>query len=362
MQLITTFPSALRYECDINACKGCCSLFEEIEVSEEEVQKLEGLGYSSFHKGKDGRLLLKNPCPFSKGKLCDVHLRHGYSPKPEACKKYPFTVSVVDNGWVMVDVKWACGGVGTDKGVLLTPEFVEEELLSNLDLSRTPRVKLDNLVPLSDESESGIPRSTVRELYDIASRRIIFPIHKEKISYLTSFMTRLSKACKSKTLADEVSESLRSLSLEPLEPGAGLLEHGLDYYGLIDGLLGFELNPLLAGKKLGLDYKLGTPTEAGCSKVAEELYSLYLSQCLMETLSKPWSLRASFFWALGVMGFVDFVSMAMAKRKVGKGEMRAAIAVVDFLNKGFEEFRDYAYPRYPELGLSYLGFLLGERD
>jgi hypothetical protein len=44
---------------------------------------------------------------------------------------------------------------------------------------------------------------------------------------------------------------------------------------------------------------------------------------------------------------------------VEKAEMRAAIAVVDFLNKGFEEFRNYAYPRYPELGLAYLGLLLG---
>lgn len=365
VKVITTFPHSLRYKCDIDACRGCCSLFDEIEISEEDVKKLEKLGCTSFYEGKGERLLLKKPCTFSKGKLCEIHLKHGYAAKPEACKKYPFTVSMLDNGWIMVDVKWACPGVGVDKGDLLTIDYIEKEVLTFIDLSRIRSLAMDNLVLLTDGGEIRISRSGVKELYDYASKGILFSGLElwEKITGLTSLIKQFSQACEgSKTVARErVLEILRTLEPEEHEVETDLPGQELGYYGLIDDFLSFELNPLAAVKKLGLEYKLASPTDAGFSKDAGELYSLYLSQCLKETLSKPWSVRASFFWALGVMGFVDFVSRAMAKKEVEKAEMRAAIAAVDFLNKGFEEFRNYAYPRYPELGLSYLGLLLDNR-
>jgi Fe-S-cluster containining protein len=363
VKVITTFPSTLRYKCDIDACPGCCSLFDEISISREEVEALERLGYASFYMGKGEKLLLENPCTFSRGKLCEIHLKHGYAAKPEACKKYPFTVSMLDNGWMMVDIKWACPGVGVDKGDLLTAEYIEKELLSFIDLNRINSISVGDFVPLSDGSKTKISRSGVKELYDYASERILFSglELRGKITGLTSLITQFSQACAgSETVTlKRISEILRTLKLEALEPGIDLNDQELSYYGLIDELLGFELNPVMAGKKLGLEYRLASPRDAGFTKDAGELYSLYLSQSLKETLSKPWSMRASFFWVLGVMGYVDFVSRSMAKEEVEKEEMRAAIAVVDFLNKGFEEFRNYAYPRYPELGLSYLGLLLG---
>lgn len=361
-ELITTFPSGLRYRCDIETCSGCCSLFEEIEIDEGDVKRLEKFGYTSFYEGKGGTLLLKKPCSFSRGKLCEIHLTHGYDAKPEACKKYPFTLSVLDNGWMMVDVKWACPGVGLEKGDLLTTEYIEKELLSFLELSRIQVIKIKEMVPLWDGSKSRIPLSGVKVLYDYASKSILFTKSepKEKITALTSLITRFSQESNGRRITEgRVSEILQSLTHEALELGSSLADQEVDYYGLIDSLLGFELNPVSAGQKLGLKFKLTAPGDAGFSRDAGRLYSVYLSQCLMETLSKPWSLRASFFWALGVMGIIDFVSRAMATDEVGKDEIRSAIAVVDYLNKGFDDYRNYAYPLYPELGLSYLGVLMG---
>jgi Fe-S-cluster containining protein len=362
-EVVLTFPTALRYKCDIETCKGCCSIFEEIEIGEGDVKSLEKLGYASFYVTQEGRLLLKKPCPFSKGRLCEIHMRHGYAAKPDACKKYPFAVSVLDNGWVVVDVKWSCPGVGADDGEPLTAKYIERKLLSYMDRGRINRVSLEDYMPLVDGGEIRITRSGVRELYEYVSKNILFSALgvREKIMGLTSLIKQFSQACEGKkTVARErVSEILRSLEWKEDRVEAALQEQGLGYYGLIDDFLSFELNPLVVAKKLGIDYKLTSPTDAGFSKDAGELYSLYLSQCLMETLSKPWSVRASFFWALGVLGYVDFVSRSIAEDEVRKTEIRAAIAVVDFLNKGLEDFRKYAYPRYPELGFSYLDLLLG---
>jgi Fe-S-cluster containining protein len=357
-EIVTTFPPTLRYKCDIDACRGCCSLFDEIEVSKEDVRRLKKLGYASFYEGKE-KLLLKKPCVFSRGKLCEIHLRHGYAAKPEACKKYPFVVSVLDDDRVVVDVKWACRGVGHEQGDSLTMDYIKRELLTFVDPGR--RISIGSFVPLSDEGETRISWYGVRELYDHASERVLFSELelREKITRLISLMRQFTKACagSKKVSQGRVSGILRAVKPEKRGIDTSLQEQGLSYYGIIDELLSFELNPVLAAKKLGFKKLPSAPKEACFSRDAEGLYSLYLSQCLKETLSKPWSLRASFFWALGVMGYVDFVSRCIAGEEVKKEDMRAAIAIVDFLNKGLEEFRNYAYPRYPELGLAYLGFL-----
>ena len=362
-KIVPTFPPTLRYRCDIDACRGCCSFFEEIELREEDVRRLQELGYSSFYLGKDA-YVLRRPCVFLRGKLCHIHLTHGVSAKPQACRKYPFSVSLLDNGWAVVDIKWACSGVGREDGDPLTEGYLWREL-SDFIRAGKDRVPVGDFVPLTDSGGADVSWMGVRELYEHASRSILLQDQRlgEKIWMLTSFFKGFTESCAGKRRIPRrmVAGFLKDLRPEVVGTGPCAGDAEIRFYGLIDDLLSLGATPGAAARKLGLDLEMGSPAEQLMSREAEDLYSLYLSQCLMETLSRPWSIRASFYWALGVMGFVDFVARCISPEKIGRGAMRKAVAVVDFMNKGYRRFRAHAYPRYPDLGVSYLDILLSHR-
>lgn len=361
-KLLLTFSSNLRFVCNIESCDGCCTRFEEIELSPEDVRTLEKLGYSRFYEKKNG-FFLKSPCWFLRGKLCEIHIKHGPAFKPVACRRYPFSVSFLENGWTVVDVKWACQGVGVEKGDYLTEEYVEREVVDWADKPRKG-VPVGKLMPLRDEGKKMISWMEVKELYDYASQRIILSDAGlwEKIGKLVLLFRKFSEAClKNETSEKGVLNAIKPVKLEAVdlgEEGEDFWEAEMNYYTLIDDILSVGITPGTAAKRLNWNLTLATPGEQEYSRKAEYLYSLYLSQCLKETLSKPWSLRASFYWALGVLGFVDFVARCIPQDEIGEDAMRKAIAVVDFLNKGFKEFRNHAYPLYPNLGLSYLHIML----
>jgi Fe-S-cluster containining protein len=358
--IATTFPPTLRYRCDIESCVGCCSFFEEIELSRADIQRLEGLGYSSFYQGNEA-CLLRKPCVFLQGKLCRIHLRHGVSAKPEACRKYPFSLSLLDNGWVLVDIKWACSGVGREDGRALTHGYIKRELSCFMGADK-PRVPVGDFVPVTDKGGAVVSWVGVKELYEYASRDILLQDLglREKVGTLAYLLKGFTESLtgKRRISREDVAGFLTDLRLRAVEAGPGALDAEIRFYGAVDDILSLGATPVAAARRLGLELEMGPPRERPLSREAEEVYSLYLSQCLMETLSKPWSVRASFYWALGVMGLVDFVARCMGSGEIGRAEVRKAVAVVDFMNKGYREFRAHAYPRYPELGLSYLGTLL----
>lgn len=359
-KLALTFPQTLKYACKIETCQGCCSLFEEIELTPEDVRALESLGYSSFYRGDDRRLLRK-PCIFLRGKLCQIHMEHGVSAKPSVCRRYPFSVSFLDNGWTLVDVKWACRGVCAEDGNALTVEYVSRELTESLT-PRGEKMPVGSHIPLSDEGSKKVVWEGVKELYDFAAEKVLLTDTelKEKIGELVYLFREFTEACPSKKIAalEDVQGILKSLRLETWKIEEVPWDAEVNYYGLINELFSIGVTPANAAKRLALDLKISSPAEPALTRDAEELFAIYMSQCLRETLSKPWSLRASFYWAMGVMGLVDFVTKCTAEEEVGEGVMRGAIAVVDFLNKSYREFRDHAYPLYPELGLHYLSLAL----
>jgi hypothetical protein len=92
------------------------------------------------------------------------------------------------------------------------------------------------------------------------------------------------------------------------------------------------------------------------SKKSGELYGIYLSQSLKESLCMPWDLPTSYFWSAGIMCFIDILARGYAEKIAGPKEIRKAIRLVDFLNKSFPDFREKAYPIYPELGRLYVQF------
>ena len=359
-KLALTFPPTLRYACEIESCRGCCSLFEEIELSPGDVETLEGLGYSSFCR-EGRRRVLRRPCPFLRGKLCEIHVRHGASAKPGVCRKYPFTVSLLDNGWVLVDVKWACMGVGAEEGEALTSAYIKRELRDFLS-ARGGKIPVGVAVPLSDEGDKRVSWEGVKKLYDYASEEVLLRdgALRDKIGKIVYLLREFTEACYGGDIAslEEVRVFLKGLRPEAWRMDDAPWDAEITYYGIIDELLSTGITPNSAAKRLGLGMRMSSPAELVFSRNAEELYSLYMSQCLRETLSKPWSLRASFYWTMGVMGLVDFVTKCTTRDEVSGARMREAIAVVDFLNKGSRGFRDHAYPLYPELGLHYLSMML----
>ena len=70
MQIHTTFPEGVRYLCNIEECNGCCTLFEDIRIYEDEIKKFEAMGYSKFYEIRENGNFLKHPCPFLEGKFC----------------------------------------------------------------------------------------------------------------------------------------------------------------------------------------------------------------------------------------------------------------------------------------------------
>lgn len=361
--LVLTFPSTLRYACEIEACQGCCSLFEDIGLSTDDIRALESLGYSSFYRGEKNPCLCR-PCVFLKGKLCEIHINHGISAKPSACRKYPFSISFLDNGWTVVDVKWACRGVGLEGGEELSMEYVTKELYDMLKPG-DERIPVGNSIALTDEGNKMVSWEGVKEFYDFAFEEILFKnaMLRKKIGELVYLFRELMDTGTEGKVASkgEIIDILRSVRIKPLETAEASLDSEINYYGIIDELLSIGKPPGRVAKKLGMDLKVTSPGDPVLTRDAEKLYSLYLSQCLKETLSKPWSLRACFYWSMGVMGLVDFITRCTCGEEVGRTDIRRAIAVVDFMNKGYREFRDYAYTRYPDLGFSYLNLILGSR-
>jgi Fe-S-cluster containining protein/deoxycytidine triphosphate deaminase len=91
-------PRAGGEPCQTYGCIECC-LETEMPLSNDDVKRLEGLGYKNFYNNMDGWLILKNEngsCVFLNGTDCRV-----YQHRPEGCRFYPCVVSADGSGITM---------------------------------------------------------------------------------------------------------------------------------------------------------------------------------------------------------------------------------------------------------------------
>lgn len=90
----------LRYFGNCLKCGLCCKMFNEIEITQEEIDHIAcslNLSRNDFlHKFTQAttkrhtpkKIFLKSPCPFQKSMKCTIHKR-----KPFDCKTYPLIVN-----------------------------------------------------------------------------------------------------------------------------------------------------------------------------------------------------------------------------------------------------------------------------
>lgn len=380
MRIHTTFPSGVTYSCDMDACNGCCTLFEDIAIYEDEIQRVKKLGYSDFYtKRKDGNYL-KTPCPFLEGSLCRIHREHGQGKKFITCRKYPFSASQLRNGNVVVDVKWACPGVSLGGGRLIDVELLKEEFL---EPERLPLLPIGKRMPFHSSSGQEIEWEALERLYSSISEALL----EDNMSIYRTILalTGIARAAGSElgnlplvTSKDlgGVEDFLRSTDLEELsQEVAESTPVEMDFLGFASNLnLLFEqeVNPRHAIEKLGLDFR-GTTFNDDMEGIfsqhldqeASNVLNHYLVQSLRESLTRPWDFISTIFWALGVAGFADYMGRLEAYEREGEvtaREARKALMVVDFLNKHFSSFRDQAFEIYPPLGTQYLQFFLAGKD
>jgi ADP-ribose pyrophosphatase YjhB (NUDIX family) len=360
--MITTFPSSLRYRCIIEECEGCCHLFEEIEIWREEIKRLKGLGYSDFWEKRGKKYFLKRPCPFLEGKLCNIHITHGYREKFSTCKKYPFVVVPLENGDIIIDIKWSCPGVGCEKGERLTADYIEE-MLEDLDLERLERAPIKDVVYLSEAEGISTEWKALVMLYDFIGELLLSSRSPgEAIALLTSFVRYIARTPKEQIMVQKIPQVTDNFEPETKDELALQIPfEALAFSEVFEAVKSNEENIEEAAERLGLQAPPLDPVallDKDFSGDGGKVYALYLSQSLKETLTRPWDLSTSYFWAMGVMGFADLLARGFSEREVGYSEMRDSIRIVDYLNKGFGGFRDYMYPLYPELGSRYLQFVL----
>ncbi len=383
MAIYTTFLPTLRYSCDMERCDGCCGWFEEIEVTWQEVNALENAGYRDFYEKRGRKLLLRNPCAFLDGKLCKIHSKHGYAAKPAACKKHPFIVTLLSNGNLLVDVKQSCPCVGDEKGKALTNEYLEKEVLAHVDVKSLIPAPRKNVVFFHEQRGILIEWRTLEALYNFIGELLISTKAGaiEKILLLTAIVRFFAANCEA--LLRERGDTVLSLS-DVSKLAKAFLQH-FEAHGKesvlaelthssqlafdpflvseIQGeLLDNEKRILEAMKKLGIKNPINLNSDKllhkKFSQEAENLHTQYLIQSLKETLARPWDFSTSYFWACGVMGAIDILARALAQGEEVKAEMRSAIRIIDYLNKSVENFREYIYPRYPELGARYVQYVI----
>lgn len=384
-EIATTFSQTLRYKCVIDKCEGCCEWFEDIPVYEDEIGRVEKLGYTDFNEKIDNKLFLKRPCPFLYGKLCKIHLDHGYRAKFSTCKKYPFIVNPLKNGKILVDIKWTCPGVNIEEGDLLDRKYIVNEVLRYVDLKTIPISPQGKDVYFSEERNILIDWNALARLYrffgdltcslpvGVYERLVIFT---DSVRFFTGNIETVIKGRRDRkiTVRDVnalTRKFLDKLQREGLEKSINVTIKSTqipasegEFFEALQELLAYDITPKLAMNRLNITFRrelrfdMTRLFSMHFSKDSVDLYTLYLSQGLMEALSRPWDFLASYFWVLGVMSFVDALSRSFAsannKKIVGYEDFRKAIRVVDYLNKGFKDFRSFAYPLYPELGMRYI--------
>ncbi|NOZ59623.1 MAG: YkgJ family cysteine cluster protein [Euryarchaeota archaeon] len=377
MEIITTFPRGLRYACTPESCFTCCSLLEDIPVSIEEINRVKALGYRDFYEARSGRYFIKKPCVFLEDKLCSLHREHGKSGKFMSCRKYPFSASVLDNGSVVVDVKWTCPGVGFDTGEEITEALLREEFLDDLLKRKAEEIKRGEVVYLHNPSRQQIPWRALVRLHSGIVETLAGEGFYDFVLLLTAAVRHLGSSLGGRSFvsSQEAEEALQSFRaryrrergemLREVKAQAQVAVDILTIYDYFDELFQYRINPGFAAKKLEIAEELDFDEDFAAlfskplSGDAQRLLAAHARQSFMETLARPWDLPSAYFWTLGVACVADYLARLLSGEEVTRDDARKALSIVDFLNKHFRSFRDYYFPKYPELGMQYLQFLLG---
>lgn len=77
--------------CLSHNCSKCCYK-TEMTLTNEDVSRIEGLGYKNFYDYQEGYLILKNKnghCIFLKRDLCSI-----YNSRPAGCRLYPLIMDL----------------------------------------------------------------------------------------------------------------------------------------------------------------------------------------------------------------------------------------------------------------------------
>ena len=78
--------------CRIHGCHACC-LDTEMPLTDEDIERIEALGFRDFYIEKDGFRVLKNI-----GRRCFFLSEDGrcriYRDRPEGCRYYPFVLDI----------------------------------------------------------------------------------------------------------------------------------------------------------------------------------------------------------------------------------------------------------------------------
>ncbi len=131
MGIKTLFYPKLKFKCLKECASKCCH--SKIELFDFEIERIKNLGFDNFFEEKEGKYYLKQPCIFLKDNLCILHKEYGFDYKPEMCKRFPFYFYKDDS--IMVDISWACPGVGFEDRESRTAEEELKDLLPFLNLS-----------------------------------------------------------------------------------------------------------------------------------------------------------------------------------------------------------------------------------
>ncbi len=383
MQIHTTFPEGVRYLCNIEECNGCCTLFEDIRIYEDEIKKFEAMGYSKFYEIRENGNFLKHPCPFLEGKFCSLHKKSGKLNKFSTCRKYPFSAVMLRNKNIVVDVKWACSGVSLEKGEIIDKKLLLKEFLQ---AENPPLSSQDEVVYFHNPSRQKIEWEALEKLYSIISDALI----KENISIyksillLTGLVRKIGSELGSKPLVttgnlSSIEDFLQNYDVEEFieqtRTGTPIDMDFIGFSSILNSIFEFEINPEYAVKKLGI--KIGGEKKVNfndnlhdiftqpLSLKASELMKYYLIQNLRESLTKPWDFISTYFWSLGVAGMIDYIARLDAFKTtsmVTDVEVRKAVRIVDFLNKHVYTYRDFAFEIYPNLGMKYLQFFIAGSD
>jgi hypothetical protein len=263
-----------------------------------------------------------------------------------------------------VDIKWSCPQVGYLGGRKLASSYLDE-LLKHCKFDS--EVPIEKVVYLSESEKIRVEWRALERLYGFASEFLSSPGRVyEKIVMLTSFVRYVASNSTKNMKIGDVSRIIREFNFDesikweiigdiPLNPMA--------FSELVEGVLYNKENIEIAARRLGYDAPTIDPeslVDKEFSSNRRDIFSIYMGQTLRETLARPWDMSSSFFWTLGVMSLVDVLARGYSAGEVGYEDIRKGIAVVDYLNKSFREFREFAYPLYPELGMRYLQFVVSE--
>ncbi len=365
--MLTTFGDGLRYACTPGDCFICCRVLEDIPVDLEEIRRVEALGYRDFYEVRSGGYFLRQPCAFLDGRRCRLHAEHGFSAKFMSCRRYPFSLSLLDNGTAVVDVKWTCRGVSLRHGERVTLELLEREFLGDEQHSLVP-IPRGERVYLHYRSGQRCTWDALVELHTGIAGMLPGRLHASALM-LVGMLRRLGSSLRGEVGVEQVRRELEALegaSEELMAEAASAAELQIDLLGIYDifgELFGHRLSPSYAARRLGIAEEVeftenfSEVYSKAVEPEAERLLSFHLRQSFMETLARPWDVVQSCFWTLGVACFTEYIARVLADSRVKERHARDALAIADYLNKHFSSFRSHAFPKYPELGMHYVHFL-----